>query len=59
MGNTGSFNRTRLYAEDTAQGVPPDKADKLRKMLAFLEDMQGPEDVVEGEICDVDLEEYH
>ena len=94
LGNTGSFNRTRLYAEDTAQGVPPDKADKLRKMLAFLDDMQGPDelralpawkvhtltgdrkgtwslsvtrnrrltfsvDVVEGEICDVDLEDYH
>jgi toxin HigB-1 len=84
----------RLYAEDSAKGVPPDTADKLRKMLAFLDDMQDPEelralpswkvhtltgdrkgtwslsvtrnrrltfrvDVVEWEICDVDLEDYH
>jgi proteic killer suppression protein len=84
----------RLYTEDSVKGVPPDSADKLRKMLAFLEDMQDPEelralpswkvhtltgnrkgtwslsvtrnrrltfcvDVVESEICDVDLEDYH
>jgi proteic killer suppression protein len=30
----------RLYAEDSAKGVPPDTVDKLRKMLAFLDDMQ-------------------
>jgi plasmid maintenance system killer protein len=30
----------KLYAEDSAKGVPPDSADKLRKMLAFLDDMQ-------------------
>jgi proteic killer suppression protein len=30
----------RLYSEDSAKGVPPDSADKLRKMLAFLDDMQ-------------------
>jgi proteic killer suppression protein len=29
-----------LYAEDSGWGVPADAADKLRKMLAFLEDMQ-------------------
>jgi toxin HigB-1 len=84
----------RLYAEDKAKGVPPNAADKLRKMLAFLDDMQDPEelralpawkvhtltgdrkgtwslsvtrnrrltfsvDVVEWEICDVNLEDYH
>ena len=84
----------RLYTEDSAKGVPPDTADKLRKMLAFLDGMQDPEelralpswkvhtltgdrkgtwslsvtrnrrltfrvDVVESEICDVDLEDYH
>jgi toxin HigB-1 len=32
----------RLYAEDSATGVPPDTVDKLRKMLAFLDDMQDP-----------------
>ena len=30
----------RLYVEGSAKGVPPDSADKLRKMLAFLEAMQ-------------------
>ena len=35
----------RLYAEDSAKGVPPDSADKLRKMLAFLDDMQEPEEL--------------
>jgi len=32
----------KLYAEDSAKDVPPDTADKLRKMLAFLADMQDP-----------------
>jgi proteic killer suppression protein len=32
----------RLYAEDNAKGVSPDTADKLRKMLAFLDDMEDP-----------------
>ena len=32
----------RLYAEDSAKGVPPDTVDKLRKMLAFLDDMARP-----------------
>ena len=35
----------RLYAEDNAKGVPPDTMDKLRKMLAFLDDMQEPEEL--------------
>jgi proteic killer suppression protein len=35
----------RLYAEDIAKGVPPDSVDKLRKMLAFLDDMQDPEEL--------------
>jgi proteic killer suppression protein len=35
----------RLYEEDSAKGVPPDTADKLRKMLAFLDDMQDPEEL--------------
>ena len=30
----------RLYDEDVAKAVPPDTVDKLRKMLAFLDDMQ-------------------
>jgi proteic killer suppression protein len=35
----------RLYAEDSVKGIPPDTADKLRKMLAFLDDMQNPEEL--------------
>ena len=35
----------RLYAEDSVKGVPPNSADKLRKMLAFLDDMQDPEEL--------------
>jgi addiction module HigA family antidote len=35
----------RLYAEDAAKGVPPDTVDKLRKMLAFLDDRQDPEEL--------------
>jgi len=35
----------RLYAEDSAKGVPPDSAEKLRKMLAFLDDTQDPEEL--------------
>jgi len=29
-----------LYAEDSVKGVPPDTVDKLRKMFAFLDDME-------------------
>ena len=29
-----------LYTEDAARGVPANSADKLRKMLAFLENME-------------------
>jgi proteic killer suppression protein len=35
----------RLYAEGSARGVPPEAADKLRKMLAFLDDMQDLEEL--------------
>jgi toxin HigB-1 len=35
----------KLYAEDSAKGVPPDSAEKLRKMLAFLDNMQEPEEL--------------
>lgn len=35
----------RLYAEDSAKGVPPNTADKLRKMLAFLDDMEDAEEL--------------
>ena len=84
----------RLYAEDNPKGLPADAADKLRKMLAFLQDMESVDelhaipvwkahqmggdrkgawslhvtrnwrltfrvDVVEGEILDVNYEDYH
>jgi proteic killer suppression protein len=35
----------RLYAEDVAKGIPPDTVDKLRKMLAFIDDMQDAEEL--------------
>ena len=31
--------------EDSVKGVPPDTVDKLRKMLAFLDDMHDPEEL--------------
>ena len=35
----------KLYAEGGAKGVPLAAVDKLRKMLAFLDDMQDPEEL--------------
>jgi toxin HigB-1 len=35
----------RLYGEDSVRGIPPDAAAKLRKMLAFLDNMQDPEEL--------------
>ena len=84
----------QLYVEDSPRGLPPDALDKLRKMLAYLDDLKDPEelralaawkphgltgrrkgfwslhvtrnwrltfriDTAEGEICDVDFEDYH
>ena len=84
----------QLYLENRTKGLPPDTLDKLRKMLAYLDDMEDPEelrslptwkahtltgdrkglwslhvtrnrrltfriDTVEGEICEVNFEDYH
>jgi len=35
----------KLYEDDNAKGVPPDSSDKLRKMLAFLDDMDAAEEL--------------
>jgi toxin HigB-1 len=35
----------KLYAEDSVKGLAPDTVDKLRKMLAFLDDMEDPEEL--------------
>ena len=35
----------RLYEDGVAKGVPPDTVDKLRKMLAFLDDMEDPDEL--------------
>ena len=35
----------RFYTEDSVKGVPPDSVDKLRKMLAFLEGMEEPDEL--------------
>jgi toxin HigB-1 len=34
-----------LYEEDSTRGIPPETADKLRKMLAFLDEMQSQEEL--------------
>jgi len=34
-----------LYAEDIAKGVPADAVDKIRKMLAFLDNMGNAEEL--------------
>ena len=35
----------RLYVEDSGRGVPPDIVDKLRKMFAYMDDMQDPDEL--------------
>jgi proteic killer suppression protein len=35
----------QLYTEDVTKGVPPETVDKLRKTLAFLDDMEEPEEL--------------
>jgi toxin HigB-1 len=35
----------RPYAQDSAKGVAADTVDKLRKMFAFLDDMEDPEEL--------------
>ena len=35
----------RLYTEDITRGVPPSALDKLRNMLAYLDNMEDPEEL--------------
>jgi proteic killer suppression protein len=35
----------RLYTKDSSRGVPPDTVDKLRKMFAYLDNMEDPEEL--------------
>ncbi len=84
----------RLYTEDNPKGLPPDVVDKLRNILAFMQDMEDADelrtvptwkahtttgnrkgtwslsitrnwrltfriDQAEGEIVDVNYEDYH
>jgi len=35
----------RLYSDGRAKGVPPDTVDKLRKMLAYLDNIEDPEEL--------------
>jgi proteic killer suppression protein len=35
----------RLYEEGSVKGVSPNSADKLQKMLAFLDEMESPEEL--------------
>ena len=84
----------RLYTDDSAKGVPPESVDKVRKLLAYLDEMEDAKelralphwrahtltvdrkgtwslsvtrnlrltfriDATEGEIFEVNLEDYH
>jgi proteic killer suppression protein len=35
----------KLYSEGSPKGVPPDAVDKLRKMLAYLDNMEAAEEL--------------
>jgi proteic killer suppression protein len=35
----------RLYEDDRTRGVPTETTDKLRKMLAYLDEMEDPEEL--------------
>ena len=35
----------RLYAEDSAKGVPPQTVDKLRSMFSYLDNIDDPEEL--------------
>jgi proteic killer suppression protein len=35
----------RLYVDDNSKGLPPDAVDKIRKMLAFLQDMESADEL--------------
>lgn len=35
----------QLYSENIVKGVPPDTLDKLGKMLAYLDDMESPDEL--------------
>jgi toxin HigB-1 len=35
----------KLYEDDNAKGVPPETLDKLRKMFAFLDEMEDLEEL--------------
>ena len=35
----------KLYSEDSVKDLPPDMVDKLRKMLAYLDDVGAPEEL--------------
>ena len=34
-----------FYSEDRVNGVPPDSADKLRKMLMYIDNIQHPDEL--------------
>jgi proteic killer suppression protein len=38
----------RLYEENSPKGLSADTVDKLRKMLAFLDAMENPEELTGG-----------
>jgi proteic killer suppression protein len=36
----------KLYVQDSVKALPPDTVDKLRKMLAYLDAMEDPEELL-------------
>ena len=42
----------KLYVDDATKGVPPDTVDKLRKMFAFLDEMEGPEEFADAALVE-------
>ena len=45
IGNFAHKGLKRLYEDDRVKGVPPDTVDKLRKIFAFLDDLENPEEL--------------
>lgn len=45
IGNFLHKGLKKLYADESTKGVPPATIDKLRKMFAFLDDMEDPEEL--------------
>jgi len=45
IGNFTHKGLKRFYSDDSVKGVPPDTVDKLRKMFAYLDNMEDPQEL--------------